>query len=97
MLETSFAGVVILVGRFFVREGKKSQGTAVFRALTLFTVRAEPRRSNSHRAMLALYWYEFFEHRGAHEIRRQQALAQDEVVKLLLIELAAQRRLGFLA
>jgi hypothetical protein len=40
---------------------------------------------------------ELVDDRRAHQIGRQQSLAQNEVVKLLLIELSAQRLLDFLA
>jgi hypothetical protein len=47
--------------------------------------------------VLALRGYEVLLHRRLHEIRRQQALAQNEIVKLFRIEFAAQRGLGFFA
>ena len=47
--------------------------------------------------LLVLRRNEFLQHGGAHQVRRQQSLAQDEVVKFLLIEFLAKCRLGFLA
>src|ERR1700678_4751684 len=75
----------------------KLRGTASSVPRSLPSPSAIQAWSNSRCRSLPLRRDEVFEYRRTHEIRRQQALAQDEVVKLLLIELAAQRRLGFLA
>jgi hypothetical protein len=40
---------------------------------------------------------EILENRLAHQVGREQALREDEIVKFLLVELLAERRFRFLA
>src|SRR5580698_4596847 len=48
-------------------------------------------------AALVLRGHEVFQHRLAHQVRRQQALAQDEVVEFPLLEFSPELAFGLLA
>src|ERR1700735_863976 len=75
----------------------KLRGTASSVPRSLRSPSAIQAWSNSRCRSLPLRRNEVLEYRRTHEVRRKQALAQDEVVKLLLIALAGHRGLGFLA
>src|SRR5215831_4777592 len=57
----------------------------------LYAARNNPSRPKLEQTSLLLRWYEILHHRPPHQIRRQQTLRQDEVMKLLLVELHSLR------
>jgi hypothetical protein len=53
--------------------------------------------TNDRPRIRPLHWDKLFHHRLMHEVRRQQALRQNEIMETLLLELGPKRRFGFLA
>ena len=64
---------------------------------SLLQLQQGPRAANLTPAALLLRRHELLEHGFAQQVGGQESLAQDEIVKLPLLELRAERRLDLLA